>query len=112
MFDYVSESVLVKSECFFNKGQSGMDDIETQTALYIILNTYEIKDTTYADRSASYLDLHLEIDNEGRLRTKLYDKRHDFNFSIVNFPFICSNISVVIYDTYIPQRSTKSWWQP
>ena len=36
----VSESVLVKSECFFNKGQSGMDDIETQTALYIILNTY------------------------------------------------------------------------
>jgi hypothetical protein len=29
----VSESVLVKSECFFNKGQSGMDDIETQKAL-------------------------------------------------------------------------------
>jgi hypothetical protein len=42
--------------------------------------------------SASYLDIHLEIDNEGRLRTKLYDKRHDFNFPIVNFPFICSNI--------------------
>jgi hypothetical protein len=30
----------------------------------------EIKDITDADRSASYLDLHLEIDNEGRLRTK------------------------------------------
>jgi hypothetical protein len=28
----------------------------------------------------------------GRLRTKLYDKRDDFNFPIVNFPFICSNI--------------------
>jgi hypothetical protein len=25
----------------------------------------------------------------GRLRTKLYDKRDDFNFPIVNFPFIC-----------------------
>jgi hypothetical protein len=25
----------------------------------------EIKDTTYIDRSASYLDLHLEIDSEG-----------------------------------------------
>ena len=37
-----------------------------------------------------YLDLHLEIDSEGRLRTKLYDKRYDFNFPIVNFPFICS----------------------
>jgi hypothetical protein len=42
--------------------------------------------------SASYLDLHLEIDSEGWLRTKHYDKRDDFNFPIVNFPFICSNI--------------------
>ena len=29
---------------------------------------------------------------EGRLKTKLYDKRDYFNFPIVNFPFICSNI--------------------
>ena len=42
--------------------------------------------------SALYLDLHLEIDIAGRLRTKLYDKREDFNFPIVNFSFICSNI--------------------
>ena len=49
----------------------------------------EIKDTTETDRSASYLDIHLDIDNEERLRTKLYDKRDDFNFPIVNFPFIC-----------------------
>jgi hypothetical protein len=52
----------------------------------------EIKDTTDTDKSASYLDLHLKIDSEGQLRTKLYDKRDDFNFPIVNFPFICSNI--------------------
>jgi hypothetical protein len=26
------------------------------------------------------------------IRTKLYDKKDDFNFPIVNFPFICSNI--------------------
>jgi len=32
---------------------------------------FEIKDTTYTDRSASYLDTHLESDCEGRLRTKL-----------------------------------------
>jgi hypothetical protein len=42
----------------------------------------EIKDTTDTDRSASYLDLHLEIDSEDRLRTKLYDKRDDFNFPL------------------------------
>jgi hypothetical protein len=53
----------------------------------------EIKDTTDTDRSALYLDLHLEIDSEERLRMKPYDKRDDFlNFPIVNFPFICSNI--------------------
>ena len=51
----------------------------------------EIKDTTDTYRSASYLDLRIEIDSEGRLRTKPYDKRDDFNFPIVNFPFICSN---------------------
>ena len=34
----------------------------------------EIKDIKDAARSASYLELHLEIDSEGRLRTKLYDK--------------------------------------
>ena len=45
----------------------------------------EIKDTTDTDMFVSYLDLHLEIDSEGRLRTKLYDKRDDFNFPIVNF---------------------------
>jgi hypothetical protein len=52
----------------------------------------EIKDTTDIDRSGSYFDLHLKIDSEGRLRTKLYDKRDYFNFPIVNFSFICSNI--------------------
>jgi hypothetical protein len=42
--------------------------------------------------SASNLELHLKIDSEGWSRTKLYDKRDDFNFPIANFPFICSNI--------------------
>ena len=53
----------------------------------------EIKDTTYIDRSASYLDLHFEIDSEGRLRTNLYEKLDDLHFPIANFPFKCSNIS-------------------
>ena len=64
----------------------------------------EIKDTTETIRSASYLDLHLEIDNNGRLRTKLYDKRDDFNFPIVNFPFLCSNIPAApAYGVYMSQ---------
>ena len=51
----------------------------------------EIKDTTDSSSSASYLDF-LSDDNNGHLNTKLYDKRDDFNFSIVNFPFLSSNI--------------------
>jgi hypothetical protein len=64
----------------------------------------EIKNTTDTDRSASYIDLHLEIDSRGRLRRKLYDKRDDFNVPIVNFPFICSNFSTApAYGVYISQ---------
>jgi hypothetical protein len=33
-------------------------------------------------KSASYRDLHLEIDNEGMLKTKLNNKRDDFTFVI------------------------------
>jgi hypothetical protein len=34
----------------------------------------ETKNTTDTDRTASYLDLHFEIDSEGRFTSKLYDK--------------------------------------
>ena len=62
----------------------------------------EIKDTTDADRSASYLDLHFEIDSERWLRTEHYDKNDYFNFPIVNFSFICSNIPAAsAYEIYL-----------
>ena len=35
---------------------------------------------------------HLEIDNDGIPKKKLYDKRDDFTFPIVIFPFISHNI--------------------
>ena len=54
--------------------------------------------------SASCINLHLQINSKGRIRTKLYDKRDDFNFLIMNFPFICSNIPAVpAYGVYISQ---------
>jgi hypothetical protein len=51
----------------------------------------KIKDTTESTKSASYLDILLNIDPNGRLTTSLYDKRDDFDFAIVNFPYLCSN---------------------
>ena len=52
----------------------------------------EIKNITDADHHASYLDLLLKYGNFNRLQVKLYDKKDDFNFDIVNFPFSSSNI--------------------
>jgi hypothetical protein len=33
-----------------------------------------------------------EFDDSGQLSTKIYDKRDDFNFKIINVPNMCSNI--------------------
>ena len=52
----------------------------------------EIKETTDSACSTSFLDLHLEYDPGGHLSTKIYDKRDDFNFEIINFPNLDSNI--------------------
>lgn len=44
-----------------------------------------------SDHKASFLDLMISIDNDS-WTTDLYDKRKDFNFSIVNYPFLDGNI--------------------
>jgi hypothetical protein len=49
--------------------------------------------STDTQRSASYLDLHLKIDNGGKLKNKTLQQTDDFTVPIVNFPFISSNIS-------------------
>jgi hypothetical protein len=62
----------------------------------------EIKDTTDTARSATLLDLLLEIDSEARLRMKLYDKMDNLNFPIVSFPFLFRNVpSAYVYAVYI-----------
>ena len=65
-------------------------------------NELEIKDTTECSTSASCLDVLLTLDTDGKITTQLYDKRDDFNFSIVNFPYLCSNIPASpAYGVYI-----------
>jgi hypothetical protein len=69
---------------------------------YYVITTYvdsiypselEIKDTTKCSTSDSYdfiSDILLKLDTNGKLNTQLYDKQGDFNFSIVNFPYLCN----------------------
>jgi hypothetical protein len=53
--------------------------------------------------STSCLDIHLDIDSEGRVRIKLKTK-HMISFSIVNVTFICSNIPAEpAFGVYISQ---------
>ena len=52
----------------------------------------EKKETKDNSTSSSFLDLLLEFDGDNRLRVKIYDKRDDFNFNIVNYPFLCGII--------------------
>ena len=45
----------------------------------------ELQANTF-DTKATFSDLHLSISND-IVSTKIYDKRNDFDFEIVNFPF-------------------------
>ena len=56
-----------------------------------------------SDTEAPFLDLHLSISNEF-VSSKIYDKRDDFDFDIVNFPFLDGNVPrSTSYGVYISQ---------
>ena len=56
-----------------------------------------------SDTEAPSLDLHLSIQN-GFVSSKIYDKRGDFDFDIVNFPFLDGDVPrSTSYGVYISQ---------
>ena len=56
-----------------------------------------------SDTEASFLDLHLYI-MDGFVKTKIYDKRDDFDFDIVIFPFLDGDVPhSTSYGVYISQ---------
>ena len=56
----------------------------------------QLNKANVSDAEASFLDLHLSI-SDGFVNTKIYDKRDDFDFDIVNFPFL---------DGYVPRSAS------
>ena len=46
----------------------------------------QLNKANISDTEAPFLDLHLSVSN-GFVSSKIYDKRDDFDFDIVNFPF-------------------------
>ena len=56
-----------------------------------------------SDTETPFLDLNLPITN-GIVSSNIYDKRDDFNFEIVNFPFLDGDIShAPSFGVYISQ---------
>ena len=56
-----------------------------------------------SDTEATFLDLHLSISND-IVSTKIYDKRDDFDFEIVNFLFLDGDVPrSTSYGVYISQ---------
>ena len=63
----------------------------------------QLNKTNTADTEAPFLDLHLSISNRF-VSSKIYDKRDDFDFDIVNFPFLDGDVPrSTSYGVYISQ---------
>ena len=77
----------------FNTTSRYLDDILNINNVYfdnmvsqIYPSELQLNKANASDTEAAFLDLHLSISND-IVSTKIYDKRDDFDFEIVNFPF-------------------------
>ena len=63
----------------------------------------QLNKANISDTEAPFLDLHLSVAN-GFVSSKIYDKRDDFDFVIVNFPFLYGDVPRhASYGVYISQ---------
>ena len=64
----------------------------------------QLNKANISDTEAPFLDLHLSVAN-GFVSSKIYDKRDDFDFDIVNFPFWMVTFLVVLLMVYTFRNS-------
>ena len=94
----------------FNNTSRYLDDILNLDNPYFanhIADIYppelELNKANYTESEADYLDLNIKINN-GKVCTKIYDKRDDYNFEIVNFPHLDGDVPrATSYGVYISQ---------
>ena len=61
----------------------------------------QLNKANISDTEAPFLDQHLSVSN-GFVSSKIYDKRDDFDFDIVNFPFLDGDVPRrAFYGVYI-----------
>ena len=94
----------------FNTTSRYLDDIININNVYfdnmvsqIYPSELQLYKANASDTEAAFLDLHLSISND-IVSTKIYDKRDDFDFEIVNFPFLDGDVPrSTSYGVYISQ---------
>ena len=94
----------------FNNTSRYLDDILNIKNVYfdtmvsqIYSSELQLSKANTSDTKAAFLDLHLSISNE-IVSTKIYDKRDDFDFENVNFPFLDGDVPrSTSYGVYISQ---------
>ena len=70
---------------------------------HIYASGLQLNKVNILDIQVSFLNLHKSISN-GFVQAKIYDKRDDFDFDIVNFPFLDGGVSrSTSYGVYISQ---------
>ena len=70
---------------------------------HIYPSELQLNKANVSDTGASFLDLHLSI-SDGFVKTKIFDKRDDLDFNIVNFPFLDDGVPrSTSYGVYISQ---------
>ena len=82
-----------------------------QTLGQIYPTELQLNKANSSDTEAPFLDLNLSITN-GIVSSKIYDKRDDFNFVTVNFPFLDGDVPRdPSYGVYISQliRFARVW---
>ena len=73
------------------------------TVSQIYLSELKLNKANTSDTEAAFLDLYLSISN-AIVSTKIYDKRDDYDFEIVYFPFIDGDVPrSSSYRVYISQ---------
>ena len=71
-------------------------------------NELKVKDNNDNPKSGSSIALYFKIDKGWKLKTKLYDKRDEFTFPIINFPYICIS-ALPVYEVYISHSYAFLW---
>ena len=87
----------------FNPTSRYLDDLLEQMVGQIYPTELQLNNANSSDTEAPFLDLNLSLTN-GIVSSKTYDKRDDFNFEIVNFPFLDEDVPrSPSYGVYISQ---------